>query len=173
MHPHSPPITINTLIAWIALIAIVLVLGALRRSKRKRAGGLEVPWPLERKRSLLTEPEQILYRRLVQALPQHIVLAQVQLLQMVRFKRRSPPYAVLNRMSRLSLDFVILTSDTGVVAAIELDDASHLHRARQSADARKSHALKSAGIPLIRWSVRTMPDAKAISAAIESVSATT
>jgi len=76
-------------------------------------------------------------------------------------------------MSRLSLDFVVLTPDTGIVAAIELDDARHRHPDRQSADARKTHALKSAGIPLIRWSVRTMPDAMAINAAIGSVSATT
>ena len=151
----------NILILWILLIAVLLVLAALGRLKRRRVAGLEVPWPLEPKRALLTDPEQVLYRRLVQALPHHIVLAQVQLLQMVRFKRRSPPYAVLNRMSRLSLDFVVLTPDTG------------RHPDRQSADARKTHALKSAGIPLIRWSVRTMPDAMAINAAIGSVSATT
>lgn len=157
----------------VLLVAVVLVLAALGRLTRRRVGRLEVPWPLESKRALLTAPEQVLYRRLVQALPHHIVLAQVQLLQMVRFKRRSPPYAVLNKMSRLSVDFVILTPDTRVVAAIELDDASHLHQHRQSADARKAHALKSAGIPLIRWSVREIPDAMAISAAIESLSATT
>lgn len=162
----------NNLIPWILLIAAVLVLAALGRLKRRRVAELEVPWPLEPKRALLTDPEQVLYRRLVQALPHHIVLAQVQLLQMVRFKRRSPPYAVLNRMSRLSLDFVVLTPDTRIVAAIELDDASHRHHDRQSADARKTHALKSAGIPLIRWSVGAMPDAMAISAAIGSVSAT-
>ena len=170
MHLHSSPIGITTLIPGIAVVAILVALTALRRSKRKRAGGLEVPWPLERKPSLLTEPEKILYRRLVQALPHHIVLAQVQLLQMMRFRPRAPPYAVLNRMNRLSVDFVVLTSDTGIVAAIELDDASHLRSDRQSADTRKAHALASAGIPLIRWSVRTMPDVNAISAAIESAS---
>jgi very-short-patch-repair endonuclease len=162
----------NIVIVWILLAAVVVVLVALGGSKRRRATGLEVPWPIEPKRTLLTDPEQVIYRRLVQALPDHIVLAQVQLLQMVRFKHRSPPYAVLNRMSRLSLDFVILTPDTHIVAAIELDDASHRHQDRQSADARKTHALQSAGIPLIRWSVRAMPDAAAINAALGSLSAT-
>lgn len=165
-------ISMNSIILWVVLfIAVVLVLSALGRLKRRRVGALDVPWPLESKRALLTRPEQVLYRRLVQALPHHIVLAQVQLLQMVRFKHRSPPYAVLNRMSRLSVDFVVLTLDTGIVAAIELDDASHRHQQRESADARKAHALKSAGIPLIRWSVSAMPDVMAISAAIESNSA--
>jgi very-short-patch-repair endonuclease len=163
----------SSLTLWVALaITVVLGLAALGGSRRRKISGLEVPWPLESKRALLTAPEQVLYRRLVQTLPHHIVLAQVQLLQMVRFKHRTPPYAVLNRMSRLSVDFVILTPDTRMVAAIELDDASHRYKHRQSADARKAHALKSAGIPLIRWSVREMPDPAAIKAELESVSAT-
>jgi uncharacterized protein DUF2726 len=110
--PHSHRAEIGTLIPWIAFIAFGLLLAAhaaLAKSKHRKARGLDLPWPLERRRSLLTDPEQILYRRLIQALPDHVVFAQVQLLQMVRFKRHSPPYAVLNRMSRLSLDFVVLT----------------------------------------------------------------
>jgi very-short-patch-repair endonuclease len=163
----------SSIILWIAVfIVVALLLSALGTLKRRRGGELDVPWPLESKRALLTVPEQVLYRRRVQALPHHIALAQVQLLQMVRFKRRSAPYPVLNRISQLSVDFVVLTADTGIVAAIELDDASHHHRHRESADARKAHTLRSAGIPLIRWSVSAMPDAMAISAAIESRSAT-
>ena len=50
---------------------------------------LEQQWPLERKPTLLSAPEQTLYRRLVEALPDHRVLSQVQLLQTVRFKRGS------------------------------------------------------------------------------------
>ena len=34
------------------------------------------------------------------------------------------------------------------------------------ADANKSHALKSAGVPLIRWTARNLPDAAAIRAAV-------
>src|SRR5579883_545401 len=126
---------IRTLVTWITFFAVVLLLAAvaaLSKFKHRKSGGLDLPWPLERKRSLLTEPEQILYRGLTQALPDHVVFAQVQLLQMVRFRRRSPPYAVLNRMSRLSLDFVVVTPNTSIVAAIELDDASHLYHDRQS-----------------------------------------
>src|SRR5207253_81177 len=107
---------------------------------------------------------------LVQALPHHLVLAQVQLLQAVRFKRGSRKATVFNRISQLSLDFVVLTPDTRIVAAIELDNASH--NDRQSADARKAHALKSAGIPLIRWLVREMPDVATIGLALADLSAT-
>jgi very-short-patch-repair endonuclease len=155
---------------WIPVILVGLVITAavLGKSGRRKDIGLESPWPLEAKRTLLTEPEQVLFRRLVQALPHYVVLAQVQLLQAVRFKRGSRNAAVFNRISQLSLDFVVLTPDTRIVAAIELDDASHDDRA--SADARKAHALKSAEIPLIRWSVREMPDTAKIGLAIANVS---
>jgi very-short-patch-repair endonuclease len=119
---------------------------------------------------LLTEAEQVLYRRLQEALPSHIVFAQVQLLQVVRFKGRTRELSVMNRISQLSLDFLVVTSDTRVVAAIELDDSSHDRAERKASDARKTHALKSAGIPLLRWSVRKAPDAEAIRLAIASAS---
>jgi len=159
----------NALWTLVVVAALVIVAAVLGTTRRRRDAGLDKPWPLEGKRTLLTESEQVLYRRLVQALPHDIVFAQVQLLQLVRFKRGSRAPAILNRISQLSLDFVVLSPDTHVVAAIELDDASHDHR--QSADARKTHALKSAGIPLFRWSVREMPDAKVIGLAIGAASA--
>jgi very-short-patch-repair endonuclease len=134
----------------LAVIAALVILAAvIGKASRRKNIGLDVPWPLEARRALLTEPEQVLYRRLVQALPDQLVFAQVQLLQAVRFKRGARKAAVFNRISQLSLDFVVLAPDTRILAAVELDDASHDDR--QSADARKEHALKSEGIPLIRW----------------------
>lgn len=47
----------------------------------------------------------------------------------------------------------------------ELDDQSHQKAERQAADAKKDRALSSAGIRLIRWQVRAMPDLEAIKAA--------
>ena len=152
--------------------AATIAVGAavLNTSRRPRGLGFDKPWPLERKHTLLSDPEQVLYRRLVQALPNYIVLAQVQLLQALRFKRGSRDRGVLNRISQLSLDFLILAADTRIIAAIELDDASHHREDRGMADARKAHALKSAGIPLLRWSTREMPDTKSIGSAIASMS---
>jgi hypothetical protein len=103
-----------------------------------------------------------LYQRLVQTLPNYIVLAQVQLLQIVNFQRGRRTHAILNRISQLSLDFLILNPDTSIVAAVELDDATHTRENRRQADARKRHALKSAGVPLIRWNVKNLPDTATI-----------
>ncbi len=75
-------------------------------------------------------------------------------------------YSVLNRIGQLSLDFLILNPDTSLFAAIELDDVTHELGDRPRADANKSHALNSAGIPLIRWTARNLPDTPAIRAAL-------
>jgi very-short-patch-repair endonuclease len=162
---------VNTLhlTPYIGLLVLLIAAGILAvfaKEFRARDGALSRPWPLEAKRNLLSERERALYQRLVQSLPAHVVLAQVQLLQVLKFNRGRRPYAVLNRISQLSLDFLILTPDMSPVAAIELDDVSHEMGDRRRADANKSHALKSAGIPLIRWSARNLPDTAAIHAAV-------
>jgi hypothetical protein len=78
-------------------------------------------------------------------------------------------FAILNRFNQLSLDFLILNPDTSIVAAVELDDATHTREASRQADARKDHALKSAGVPLIRWNAKSLPDRVAILSAIPTV----
>lgn len=157
--PHWTPYIV-LLVALIAAGVLRLLAPALRNPSLSR------PWPLEAKRNLLSERERALYRRLVQSLPDHIVLAQVQLLQVLNFKRGRRTYAVLNRISQLSLDFLILSPDTRPIAAIELDDSTHVLGDRQRADANKSHAFKSAGVPLIRWNTKNLPDTAAIRAAL-------
>jgi hypothetical protein len=157
----------------ILLVLAVLVLPAIAavlKPRRRSAAALDKPWPLERKPTLLSSPEQILLRRLEEALPDHRILTQVQLLQAVRFKRGSRDGGILNRISQLSIDFLVVTAETTIVAAIELNDATHNDEQRRSADARKAHALKSAAIPLLIWSVREMPDVPAIKAAVTAAS---
>ena len=155
-------------IAALAALAIVAVL--LKPRRGTDSGIFDKPWPLEPKRPLLSEPEQVLYQRLVQALPDHLVFVQVQLLQALRFKRGEWSSAITNRISQLSLDFLIVRPDTSLVAAIELDDSTHIRGDRRAADARKNHALKSAGIPLLRWSTTCLPNAKAIESAVANTS---
>jgi very-short-patch-repair endonuclease len=153
----------------IALVFILAVLAAVAARLKPRDGLFSKPWPLEAKRQLLTERERALYQRLVQTLPNHIVLAQVQLLQVLNFQRGRRTQAILNRISQLSIDFLIINPDTSIVAAVELDDSTHAPEKRRQADARKDQALKSAGVPLIRWNAKNLPDRVAILAAIPTV----
>jgi very-short-patch-repair endonuclease len=156
--------------SWTLLVALVAagtILSVLAAKFKPRDRSLSQPWPLEAKPTVLTAAEQVLYRRLVTSLPEYIVLAQVQLLQVLKFKGGARSQATLNRISQLSLDFLIVNPDTSVVAAIELDDSTHAREARKAADARKGHALKSAGIPLIRWAAARPPNEDAIRTAID------
>lgn len=155
---------------WTSLIALAVAVGilsVLAAKLRRRDRSPSQPWPLEAKRTVLTDAEQVLYRRLVTSLPEHIVLAQVQLLQVLKFKRGARSQATLNRISQLSLDFLIVNPDTSVVTAIELDDSTHEREDRKRADARKAHALESAGIPLIRWVAARPPNDDVIRTAID------
>jgi hypothetical protein len=148
------------------IVVAVLIAAALARPRRGRANERDRPWPLEAIPTVLSEPEQVLHRRLLEALPGYLVLPQVQLARVVRFKRGQFNRAVWNRISQLSIDFLIAKPDTSIVAAVELDDSSHLRVDRRDADARKGHALMSAGVPLIRWRVGKLPDVGSIKSAL-------
>jgi hypothetical protein len=148
---------------FIAAIAIVLlaVFAFLLRIRRPSS----VTWPYYAKKPL-SRPEQILYHRLTKALPDYVVLAQVQLSRVLGVEKGANFGIWNNRINRLSVDFLVCQKDATVVAAIELDDSSHSRPSRREADARKQKALWSAGVPLLRWSVSALPDDGAIRIAI-------
>jgi hypothetical protein len=66
----------------------------------------------------------------------------------------------------LAIRFLVCAKDSTVLAAIELDDRTHESPARVLADAKKDKATAAAGIPLIRWKVKAIPDDLAIREAI-------
>jgi hypothetical protein len=134
------------------LIVAVTIFGGYRRTS-----AASTPWPFYLKR-LLTQPEQVLYHRLVKALPNHIVLAQVQVSRVLGVKKGSRFHEWTNRINRLSYDFVICDKAAAVIAAIELDDKSHESGSRRATDAKKCKATFDAGLKLVRWQVKSLPD---------------
>jgi hypothetical protein len=158
-----------------AVALIVVVLGAGIALVVLRAKGSDAksrgPWPFSLRRPL-TEPEQVLYFRLHQALPDYMVLAQVGLSRFLAVRRGHNARDWYNRISRMSVDFLVCTKDASVVAAIELDDASHQQQDRANADAKKELALKAAGVRLVRWKVGAMPDEAAIQMSIATATTT-
>src|SRR5690606_28635252 len=149
------------------VLALVILLGAfviVKLQSNKGAASKSSPpevWPVYARR-LMSPSEQVLYQRLVEALPSKIVLAQVQLSRIVEVKNVPKRIVWLNKILPLSVDFVICNPDTSVFAAIELDDPTHNRNRRQEADARKNKALASAGVRLIRWHVRDIPSIESI-----------
>jgi hypothetical protein len=142
------------------IIIIVVALFFLWRNGREAAG-----YPY-RKTVVMSKPEQILYHRLVQALPNHLVLPQVQMcrfLEVTSFMNKKPAFY---KISAKSVDYLVTTKDAKVVAAIELQDASHLLPDRAANDAFKRKALKYADVPFIEFHVRKLPSAAEIREAL-------
>lgn len=144
-------------IVLLALAAFVVI--TLKR--RGDSGASDTPWPFYAKKPL-TQPEQVLYHRLVAAMPECMVLAQVQLSQALGVKKGFNFREWNNRINRMSLDFLVCLKDSTIVAAVELDDKTHEKASRVEADAKKGKALSAAGVPIVRWNVSALPDETAI-----------
>lgn len=142
-------------------VVIIVVLAVFAALKGRSTGSGSAPWPFYAKKPL-TQPEQVLYYRLVAALPENIVLAQVQLSRVLGVKKGFRFHEWNNRINRMSLDFLVCLKDATIVAAVELDDKTHEKASRVEADAKKAKALSAAGITLIHWNVSAMPDEQAI-----------
>jgi len=142
-------------VVTLLIVALVVLIAILKR--RNRSAADPSPWPFYVKR-LLTQPEQVLYHRLVKSLPNHVVLAQVQMSRVLGVKRGFRFHEWNNRINRMSYDFVICDKAATVIAAIELDDKSHESERRIDSDAKKGKATTDAGLRLIRWHVKSLPD---------------
>jgi len=151
----------------VKLVAIALIaIGVLSFLLRRKAGQDRGPWPFYAKKPL-SSVEQVLYFRLVKALPEKIVLAQVGLSRLLGVKKGNNFATWSNRINRMSVDFVICAKDSSVLVVIELDDASHVRDDRQAADRKKDRALAAAGLRIIRVQAKSLPDEAALRALVE------
>lgn len=118
----------------------------------------------------LSPTETIFYHRLKSALPDCIILAQVQLSSFIKVDRKRNTkgdyYRWFNPISQQSVDYLICSNDFSIIAAIELDDKSHVGDASIARDLKKTNNIASAKIPLVRWHVEAMPEVEAIKLAL-------
>lgn len=156
----------SSIFLLLLVVVIMIVVFAVLKAKAQDGAG-DVVWPFYAKKPL-SQPEQILYFRLVQALPEHIILAQVQLSRLLGVKKGNNYQAWSNRINRMSADFVVCNKDSSIVAVIELDDATHQREDRQTADAKKDKALASADVRIVRWQAKSLPDIATIQTIVMS-----
>jgi hypothetical protein len=154
---------------WVIFVAVAIIVGvalvlAQRQPVERDQMGLGPEQLMYKQSRPLSEPEQVLYWRLVEALPECVILAQV---SFSRFMTPSPPEGVLQakqqralyaRISQKSVDFLVCLKDFTVVAAVELDDATH----RGARDIQRDELLKSAGITPLRLRVDHIPSAETL-----------
>ena len=151
----------------IAIAAIVLALFAstfLRKVKSRKRRNKKAATYIAK--PLLSKVEKELYFRLITALPNHRVFAQVQLIRLIDIEGIADRMNWMNKIAWLSLDFVICDSQCSVIAAIELDDSTHQKPRQQYRDFKKNSALHIANIKLIRWEAHKLPSLEQIKTAI-------
>jgi hypothetical protein len=99
------------------IVLLILVVGVpvfLKILKLTASGDKDDIWPFYATKPL-SHPEQILYFRLIQALPEHVILAQVQLYRFLGVKKSYKYTEWFNRINRLSADFVVCKKDFSLV----------------------------------------------------------
>lgn len=149
--------TLFTVTFGIVVLAIVVLAlrWAIATQSRTAAGSYRAAIPL-------SEPEQTLYWRLREAMPECVVLCQVSFSRFLE-PHGAPPaarQALFNRIAQKSADFLVCLPDFTVVAAVELDDGTH----RRMKDARRDSILQSAGLPVVRMHVRDIPSVERLRA---------
>jgi hypothetical protein len=146
-------------LASVLLLCVALGLRLARRRKAWLDAG--VAWPFCARKPLAS-PQQVLYQRLVMALPGHTILFQVPVSGVLGVKV-GVDFATWNqRIRRLYFDFVVCAKDATVLAAIELQDDARSGPEASSAERIKERASADAGIRVIRWQAKALPDHAAI-----------
>jgi hypothetical protein len=97
-------------------------------------------------------------------LPGHIVLFRVPVSGVLGVKRGFDFDAWGKRIRHLQYDFVVCAKDATVLAAIELFDKPGNEKAHTRSDWIKAQASAAAGVQLMRWQAKALPDQAAIQA---------
>lgn len=145
---------IAILIAAILLSVLIAVLKGSNRGRGNRS-------PIKQ-RNVLTKNEQPMYFRLKEALPEHVVLAQVAFSALLDTRER----ATRNTFDRKVADFVVCDRSFIAIAIIELDDASH--RGKEREDSERDKLLTNAGYKVLRY--KYVPNAETIRADLSKAS---
>ena len=144
---------VSGILLGVLVITFLSKLLDLKRASKQNKDAL--PYKMK---NLMTPTELKLFTRLVDAFPEHFIMSQVQLSQIIAVPKGSDDYmSWLNKISRMSLDFVICDNESKPLCVIELDDASHLAKSSIDRDTKKDRSLAAAGIRIVRIKVSEIP----------------
>lgn len=106
---------------------------------------------------LLTPTELKFSRLLEQAIPELRVMYQVAVYQTIKIQNSSENLKILNKLNRLTFDFVVIDNESNVVVILELDDKTHLRADSLKRDQKKNDLIKYLGKPLLRFQSSNFP----------------
>ncbi|WP_434353278.1 DUF2726 domain-containing protein [Psychrobacter sp. HD31] len=159
-------------IGLIGFLWIIIKLFSQPKKVKKIKTKDSIPvWPYQTM-PIMTDTEVLFFLKLKQALPEFYIFSQVQLSRIIEPNElaENDRNFWFNRICRQSLDYILVGEDLQtVLLAIELDDWTHDSVQRQNQDAKKSKALASAGIPIIRFHSEKMPSYELIRADVLKV----
>ncbi len=141
-------------VASLLLLCLALVLHWVQRRNAWRIA--DSVWPFYA-RNPSVGPEQVLFQRLVTALPGYSVCSGVPLSEVLGVKRGHNAQIWNRRIHHLQYDFVVCSKDDNVLVAIELEDGVRSDKDPANADAIKERASAAAGVRLLRWQARALP----------------
>jgi len=127
---------------FLLVIIILAILSTLKKGESKGGNGKRNP--IKGKR-IITMNEQPTFMKLREALPEHIILAQVAFSAFMT----AQGYATRNLFNRKVADFVVLDKSFNIVAIVELDDSSH--KGKEDLDAERDALIREAGFKVIRY----------------------
>jgi very-short-patch-repair endonuclease len=134
----------NTFLFMVVLLAIgLLVFGVVARNRSAQISSGFVDKP--KARAPLTAREQAMYNRLVQTLPDLVVLPQVSFGALLTARTR----AARSTFSRKIADFVVCDRSFKVVAVVELGDKGNKGKSQRDAD--RDALLIEAGYRVLRY----------------------
>ena len=123
-------------------------------------------WPPQASR-VLTRSERLAFALLLQAVPEHMILAQVPLSRFLTVPKRHSYADWLRRLGHQCADFVVCDTGFQVLAVVELqaeaEPANERVRRRME---RMSRSMKAAKIPLHFWTEGRLPSVDAVRKAI-------
>ncbi|WP_436862357.1 DUF2726 domain-containing protein [Acinetobacter haemolyticus] len=129
---------------WIIILIIVCAIFVFAFGNVNKGNKKGERNPIKGRR-IISMNEQPTFLRLREALPDHIVLAQVAFSAFMTAKG----YATRNLFNRKVADYVVLDKQFNVVAIVELDDSSH--KGKEEKDAERDALIAEAGHRLIRY----------------------
>lgn len=127
---------------FLLVIIILAVLSILKKGESKGGNGKRNP--IKGKR-IISMNEQPTFMKLREALPEHIILAQVAFSAFMT----AQGYATRNLFNRKVADFVVLDKSFNIVVIVELDDSSH--KGKEKFDAERDALIREAGFKVIRY----------------------
>jgi hypothetical protein len=143
----------------LALIAPRLLSRGRRHDAAHPSDNLDTlaAWPPRATRVLNTAERQA-YDLLCNALPGHMILAQVPLQRFIKVPTRNSYAEWLRRVGQLNADFVVCDAHSQVIAVVEIESEDDQPRSRaQRRRERMLRTLKSAQVPVHVWRAGALP----------------